>query len=420
MSEIDFLKNKKEDDPKLKNKDDKKEKLAWSNPKKEVKNFKISPFFFLPFLNKKAPVDKNSASSIEKNKLKESREEILKSIKHHESSALKEGQNKSPSKNFFTAIGEKLTKSENHKQISADYQQIFNQDNIKRNPPAEQADQLAQNLKVQPEKENPKTIKFSKIGEAGWLAKLLKSIRQKITALKAPKAKLAETKTPEKEIGPIVQNKPEVITEVKQEAKRAEEDPAIKRQAKESILETNLIRGEIVTYFDWRQNIITSIFIILIPIFLVGAIYTGVAFYKDSKQTNDREQIEKINQLTEKIKQEEAGLVEISNFQARFKTISQIFSEHVYWTNFFKFLEDNTIKDVYYTGFSGDTSGNYSLEALATSYGNISEQAKFLKDNSQVLDVKISGGEMALGGGSSRPIIKFIFKFSILKSLFTE
>jgi hypothetical protein len=42
-------------------------------------------------------------------------------------------------------------------------------------------------------------------------------------------------------------------------------------------------------------------------------------------------------------------------------------------TNFFKFLEDNTIKDVYFTNFEGDTSGNYTFVRTRSTSTSVSE-----------------------------------------------
>lgn len=460
MSEIDFLGNKNEDDQKPKDKDDKRDEIIWSDPEKQTTNPKSGLSSFFPLLSgkswAKAPVGlaarsaesrresrrvKPGQEANDKNKIKESRREILKLIKHHENSAAGETRTKAPGKNFLTAWGEKLNKQKNHKDILIDYQQVFNQEKDRRSssPP---------NSNIRPEEKKQTSSSIKAAGDS-WLAKLLKLIRQKLSAFKMPKVRpvlsagsgikginLAPKPEPDgpavkAEPKPIAMEKSEVKTEikavptgaeseVKKEVEPAKKEPATKRQALASVLETNLIKGEIIAYFDWRQKIVSSVFVILIPIFLVGAIYTGLAFYQKTNQTKTQEQIRKYGELVEKIKREEVDLGKISNFQVRLKTISQIFSGHIYWTNFFKFLEDNTIKDVYYTGFTGDTGGTYTLDAYASSYGNISEQAKALRDNPRVTDVQAGGGELTRSDEENKTKIKFSFKFSVLKSLFTE
>ena len=97
-----------------------------------------------------------------------------------------------------------------------------------------------------------------------------------------------------------------------------------------------------------------------------------------------------------------------------------MFGQHIYWTNFFKFLEDNTIKDVYFTGFAGDTGGRYSLNALANNYGNIAEQVNVLKNNKKVTAVEAAAGELVSGDRDNATKVKFTLNFSISKSIFTE
>jgi hypothetical protein len=485
MSEIDFLENKKHDDQKPKGKDGKKDEIIWSEPEKGKISPKSAPFSFLPFLNKKPGTGTETRATIDKNKIRQSRQEILKLIKHYENSRPLQ---KDKGKNFLATLGEKLKKQPRHKEILINYQRVFNQEKEQRNqigkvfnikPAAEsqsalqpagtpkhgwfnrliksakgKRSQIGQALNVQPVLEKPETIKPPKIVGDSWLTKLLKLIRQKISALSAPKVRLAKVKSlrqrllrqPEagqpfaeirlwrkkaEEIKTEVIKKeqpepePKLMVEEKKENK-VEELPAeqlkpeLPDEKMQPVIRTNLIRGEIITFFDWPSKIIVLISAILTSVFLIGVIYFGIMYYKKENQVKSQEQAQKFTELTQKINQEEVGLEKISDFQAKLKTTSQIFAKHLYWTNFFKFLEDNTIKDVYYSGFIGDTSGNYSLDALAVSYNNISEQAKILKNNKNITDVQVTGGEMIWGDADNKTKIKFILKFSILKNIFTE
>jgi hypothetical protein len=58
-----------------------------------------------------------------------------------------------------------------------------------------------------------------------------------------------------------------------------------------------------------------------------------------------------------------------------------LLNNHLYWSNFFSWLEKNTLSSVKYGGFSGDLSGLYTLGASAQSFADVSWQVKnFLND----------------------------------------
>jgi len=229
-----------------------------------------------------------------------------------------------------------------------------------------------------------------------------------------------EVETPA-EVKPAEQFKKESKIEAKAEAVQPAQKEAEEIENKPSdFLETNLIKGEIITFFDWRKKTIILLSAVIIPIFFLSLVYFGLLSYQKQNQVKIQEQDKKFNEITEKIKQEEAGLEEITDFQARLKTVSQISANHIYWTNFFKFLEDNTLKDVYYTGFGGDTGGVYSLDVIASKFSNISEQVNVLRNNKKVTNVQAAGGEFAPGETPDKNKVKFTLSFSILNTIFTE
>lgn len=218
-------------------------------------------------------------------------------------------------------------------------------------------------------------------------------------------------------VKPIREEKIEVKTKVKLP------EPAAPEQIQEvapRVLETNLIKGEIITFFDWHKQAVILVNAILIPVFLIGIIYFGLMYYQKQNQVKLQEQTKRFNELTAEVKQAETGLAEISGFQTRLKTVSQVFAKHIYWTNFFNFLENNTIKDVYYVGFSGDTGGSYLVEAIASSFSNIADQVNVLKNNDKITAVKTVGGEFVPSEAGKKSKAKFNLNFSILKSIFTE
>ena len=69
---------------------------------------------------------------------------------------------------------------------------------------------------------------------------------------------------------------------------------------------------------------------------------------------------------------------------------------HIYWTNFFQFLEENIMTDVYLMGggFSGNTIGKYSFSVIGDSFSTITNQIKVLKNNKDVYEVIVNSGSL--------------------------
>ncbi len=441
MSDIDFLDNQSHNrGQKAGDKGGKQEEPVWSEPEKEPASPK-APFSFLPFLDKKS-AQPEKPQAVDNNKIRQSRQEILRLLKTHETLTPQPRENKT---GLMFSLGEKLKKQPSHKEILVDYQQVFNKEKAKRS-------QVGQIFNAPTAAEKSTVAKPAQIIQDGWIIELLKSIKQKLwswaesfkkpkpagllkadlltpslkTALvgeakPAPKTEAVKAVAPKPELKPIIEEK---AIEKKQapaiEPLLKPAEPELKDEAIRPVIETNLIKGELITYFDWSSKIIILICAILAPIFLVGSVYFGMLYYKKESQIKASQQAQKYADLTQEIKQEEVGLKEITDFQAKLKIITPMFYQHLYWTNFFKFLEDNTIKNVYFSGFLGDTSGLYTLDALAANYNNIAEQVKVFKNNPKIINVSAEGGEMAGGDKDNPASVKFILKFTINKSIFTE
>lgn len=320
----------------------------------------------------KAPLKKETAFSLlsifnrkKENKkpaiqIKESREKILKLIKGGGREQLKE---KKPVKGFFRGWGAIFNKAPK-KEILVDYHQALNQEKSKRSQTAGQ-------------------FQAAKI--------------------------LSKPAAPAKNEKPALNG-----AAVKAKAAVARE------QGISKVLETNLIKGEIITFFDWKKKAVSLAGAILAPALAVGLIYFGLDYYEKYSLDKLERQAAGVNSIDEKIGQAKEGLEEITKFQTRSRAVFQVFSQHIYWTNFFKFLEDNTIGDVYYSFFTGDTGGAYTLESMAKKYNNISEQINVLRDNPLVVSAKTSGGNYIKGDEKNKPGIKFNFTFAILKKIFTD
>ncbi|MFZ4648866.1 MAG: hypothetical protein ACOYMB_04560 [Patescibacteria group bacterium] len=181
------------------------------------------------------------------------------------------------------------------------------------------------------------------------------------------------------------------------------------------ILQFDLVKQELEGQINWRRYINLLIATVLMSSMIVAQIYFIISWWgeNDVKSENISKNSEKAQ---EEIKNFQKSSDEALAFSKRAELISPLLDQHIYWTNFFRYLERNTLSSVYFSGFSGDASGEYNLQAQARHYSDINWQVKkFLSDDYTISATVSEGdsgdgtkGESALGAPvpSSTEVIK--------------
>ena len=169
---------------------------------------------------------------------------------------------------------------------------------------------------------------------------------------------------------------------------------------KAKILETNLIKGELASFFNWKKGILVLIFYFLFSGLIVAGFYGGLLLWEKQRESLKLEYSGKILDLEEQvIKPLEEEAKKILTVKEKIKLAKSLLDRHIYWTNFFKFLEDNTLTDVYYTSsFAGDTNGEYSFSARTRNFKMILDQVNIMRGNDNVEKVIVSGGSVKSSG----------------------
>ncbi len=171
--------------------------------------------------------------------------------------------------------------------------------------------------------------------------------------------------------------------------KKTKEDAKKNTLQNPKILEVNLIRGEVKVVFDWGKNLSVLLLVLFVAALLVAETYYGLNWWEEQENLKSVEltgEIAKVNQEISSIKNKSD---EALSYKEKSNELGRLLNNHVYWTTFFSWLEKNTLNSVSYDGFSGDTSGEYSLNAKALSYAQASWQAKVFSDSSLVKKVDI-------------------------------
>jgi hypothetical protein len=191
------------------------------------------------------------------------------------------------------------------------------------------------------------------------------------------------------------------------------------------IIETNLIKDPTNMFINWQQHLLSLSLFILIPALIVILFLLGFNFMEREMQKDIISKQVILQNLNNEIAVYEQEVID-KDMQANLSKIrvaKSMLENHIYWTKFFAFLEENTLKNTYYAGFQGSTSGKYSLTAATENLRSISEQFKHFRTHPMLKDVSVTGGQSAPSNSKDNPLkpsVSYIINFSIDPSIFTK
>jgi len=166
-----------------------------------------------------------------------------------------------------------------------------------------------------------------------------------------------------------------------------------KKIEKIDILQSNLLKKEKdernISSVKWKRSSVFSI----VSVFLASAIiYTAnwdIEKWTMENKVDNINLADNLKILNDQIKIAEKNAQKNEN---RITLINDLIINHIYWTNFFKFLEENTLSEIYYnnSSFSGNTDGNYTFNAIGPNYAIIEAQVEQFKKHPYVKDIIIN------------------------------
>ncbi|MFA6171155.1 MAG: hypothetical protein WCW77_02125 [Patescibacteria group bacterium] len=165
----------------------------------------------------------------------------------------------------------------------------------------------------------------------------------------------------------------------------------VKEWPEESFKGTNLIKG--IRAGDISRKAVTTLALTLASILILAATYFGIPYWYQAQAEEKMLVSEKSEKLKAEIKSKEEEMEKFLAFEKRLALAKLLLDQHIYWTSFFDFMEKNTLKDVYFGAFDAEASGDYTLEARARDFKDITKQVEILKENSLVKEAGSDGGD---------------------------
>ncbi len=185
------------------------------------------------------------------------------------------------------------------------------------------------------------------------------------------------------------------------------------------VLEVNLVKDEIIKFFDWQKNILFLFLAIFASLFILTIAYWGISWWGNRMQVEkDQFLAQDYYRLNKQIRELEPKIEEVSRFQHKLDMVNHLLDDHIYWTNFFDFLEKNTLEDVYFFDFSGDTNGSYNLGGRARYFEVLDAQKKKFLEDDRVTSAQIKSGNVVSGGKKESPGVAFNITFSVDPEIF--
>ena len=128
----------------------------------------------------------------------------------------------------------------------------------------------------------------------------------------------------------------------------------------------------------------TKIIALLVWLMVLLFIFTGAWWWINNQLKGSLQKLGTAQKEIEEVEKEIEPLVgvkeKIAKIEAKFGKAQNVLVNHIYWTKFFELLEKYTVPDVYFNGFSGNTSGSIHLNAVADNLPAVGRQIIVLKE----------------------------------------
>jgi len=406
-----------------------KEEEKWSSPHEigEIKNKlaeKKGVRKYLPDLtNFFKENNKDSSRLADTKKTRESRKELLK---FSDQQKTENGRILPPNKEKIKEVLRPI--NEVRERQTQDVNNNYAKEKILESGAKEKAGELE--IKLKNKKNWIKLLNFS-----GWLSSFfgtLKKVKEagpkdnviRTDFLKGEDAKIREKLVEKKEEGEAEsREEKEILRQARGREEKKEKEIFLAEEQKSShAMETNLIKDEIIIFFDWKKGI-TSLFIwVFLVILALSGVYGLLSWQAAEKVKASQVSAQRFAEIDKEIRTVEQEAVEALVFKKKLSLVNSILSQHIYWTNFFKFLEENTLANAFYLGFTGDNKGQYTLSTNAKDFYSIEAQVKKFLEDKRVLKASVSQATVSGGGkkaGESADV-NFGLDLTIDPSIFTK
>ena len=203
------------------------------------------------------------------------------------------------------------------------------------------------------------------------------------------------TPIPERPISVPVTPRPEKTTPPTTPISPIQQKPVVNRPKTDfrnpEILDLDLVGQVSEGQIDGRRYFNLIVVALLMTAIVVAQVYFIISWWKNNSSTSE-DLIRNTTQAQKEIKNFQKTADEALSFSKRADLITPLMNNHIYWSNFFRYLERNTLSTVTFEGFTGDNKGEYTLEATSLHYSDINWQVKKFLSDDYTISATVSEG----------------------------
>ncbi len=185
-------------------------------------------------------------------------------------------------------------------------------------------------------------------------------------------------------------------------------------------VKANLVKDQGVLFFNWRQRILSLSLSLVLCSLAIGLVYVGLLIWQKERLNDSQSTLANFEAINIEVSKNEKEIEDIIAFNRKLDVASFILNNHVHWSNYFNFLENNTLKDVYYQNFSGDLTGNYSIGAVAKNLDAVPLQLEVMKASSMTRSVQYTDANTVKAGPDLPETVNFNLELSIDPKIFLK
>jgi hypothetical protein len=128
-----------------------------------------------------------------------------------------------------------------------------------------------------------------------------------------------------------------------------------------------------------------------------------------------------ITQKLKTIKELKSSESEAALLVKRVDLIKGLLASHLYWTNFYQALEDNTLSNVYYNSFAATNDGNITLAATTDSYLSVAKQLQAFEQASNFIkEAKVMSADKVPATADSPALVRFSISIKLNPGIFLK
>lgn len=126
--------------------------------------------------------------------------------------------------------------------------------------------------------------------------------------------------------------------------------------------------------------------VFVLALWSFSLVYAAMVGYQGYYIFRNEQAQQELTQLNRQIESYHTLQTTVTETNATLQAIQELLTQHIYWSNWLAFLEKYTLPNVYYTEFSGNSSGNMNLSAVTNDYNAVTQQINAFRSAGDVVE----------------------------------